>query len=56
MKKTWKRPELQILKRTKKDEYVLEKCKNYGAEGPDMPWEGGCGIWDPPKCDAILTS
>ena len=55
-KKEWRKPELIVLVRSKPEEAVLAKCKNYGEAGPGMEWTGGCGIYQTPQCNAILGS
>jgi len=49
MKKIWKRPQLQVLTRTKPEEAVLAACKTVSSGGGgvkaanDGCWQSGCG-------------
>ncbi len=57
MKKTWERPQLQVLIRSKAEENVLANCKDYTkTSGPDdghnlCDNNTGCG-----QCSSLVQS
>ena len=65
--KTWEKPKLIVLVRSKPEEAVLQTCKNGEETGPDTAYGGcalsvgllyfGClGSFAPVACQEIVTS
>jgi hypothetical protein len=49
MKKSWRKPELLVLVRSRREEAILDTCKTPTGGGPNDVWDR-CGWGEPCYC------